>query len=152
MTASEISQPTERRIVQSEQALVVTAANLNERSVLQLLQPRLQVGQGKFRTHGHILRVSLRAVHDQLTWTGTVRSLFPDKPAPIPPKQAAVTFCIDDFKDGPIVKRRQPNVAGMNRKHTAIPAHGGDVDFVQASSGTAVSRLIAAAKIVEMES
>ncbi|CUU17749.1 hypothetical protein CDS [Bradyrhizobium sp.] len=40
----------------------------------------------------------------------------------------------------------------MNGKHTTIPAGGRDVDFVQASSGTAISRPIAAAKIVEMES
>ncbi|MFK4506535.1 hypothetical protein IQ17_06692 [Bradyrhizobium daqingense] len=37
VTAAEISQPTERRIVQSKQALVVTEANLDKRSILQTL-------------------------------------------------------------------------------------------------------------------
>jgi hypothetical protein len=56
------------------------------------------------------------------------------------------------LKDGLIVKGRQPNVTGMNGKHPAILAGGRDVDFVQASSGTAMNCLIAATIIVEMES
>lgn len=48
MTAGEIAQPTESGVVQSEQALVLAAADLNEASIPQLLQSFLQVGQRGF--------------------------------------------------------------------------------------------------------
>ncbi|MGY3544989.1 hypothetical protein ACVWZ4_000482 [Bradyrhizobium sp. USDA 4472] len=51
VTAGEIAETTERSIVQSKQALVVAAADLNKRAFLQLLQPLLQVGQCQFGGH-----------------------------------------------------------------------------------------------------
>ncbi|UGX91158.1 hypothetical protein G6321_00035925 [Bradyrhizobium barranii subsp. barranii] len=64
VTAGEITQPTKRGIVQSEQAFVATAADFDDGCILQLLQ----VGQRKSWAHdpGPSL-FSLRAVCDQLT-------------------------------------------------------------------------------------
>jgi hypothetical protein len=78
-------------------------------------------------------------------------SLF-DKSAPVPPQRPAVTIQVQEFKENLIVGRRQANVMSMYGKHTTISASSRDVHFVQASRAAAMNRLIAATKIIEMES
>jgi hypothetical protein len=79
-----------------------------------------------------------------------MRHSSPDESASVPSQRSAFAIRIQDFKEGLIVGRRQPNVVSMHRKHTPITPGRRHIDFVQASRSSAMNRFIATAKIIEM--
>ncbi|MBB4369947.1 hypothetical protein GGD63_002740 [Bradyrhizobium sp. cir1] len=51
VTTRKISQPPKRRVIQSEQALIVLAADFNKAAALQIVQLGLEFGQRKIAAH-----------------------------------------------------------------------------------------------------